>query len=579
MAKNILLVHPEFPTTYWSFAHALPFIGKKAILPPLGLMTVAALLPHDYTARLVDLNVQPLEPRDLEWADLVFLSGMLVQKPSFDQVVRRCREAGKPVVAGGPYPIAMHQEIEGVDHFVLDEAELTLPRFLRDLEEGRPQRLYRSAEKADLSLTPPPRFDLIDVAAYDSMPLQYSRGCPYECEFCDITEMFGRRQRTKSPAQFLGELEAVYGSGFRGPLFIVDDNFIGNRGKTRALLREVVAWQREHDHPFTMATEASIDLAQDEELLALMAEARFSMVFVGIETPDADTLAFTGKTQNLKQDVLASVRRIQARGLEVTGGFIVGFDTDRPDIFDRQVAFIQEAGIPIAMVGLLTALPNTQLSRRLAREGRLREHSGGNNTHSLRLNFTPRLPERLLIEGYKRVLAAVYSPRAYFRRCSTLLARLPARTRTTRHTDWQGIRALLRSLLLQSVSPYGLHYLRFLLEALRTRPAYFPEAVAFAIRGYHLFRITRSILQADEFTRRLDGIRELIQPRVEEALGAGTLSPASSLARGIRRHLRQAQASYGRLRREVQRQLTDSLADFSRTCAGWIRSLQLADVA
>jgi radical SAM superfamily enzyme YgiQ (UPF0313 family) len=575
MRKRVLLVHPEFPTTYWSFNHTLPFIGKKASLPPLGLMTVAAMLPEDYEARLVDLNIEPLERSDIEAADLVFISAMIVQKQSFDQVVRLCRELGKPVVAGGPYPISMHERIEGVDHFVLDEAELTLPRFLSDLEAGHPQPLYRDAEKADITTTPPPRFDLIDIKAYDSMPLQYSRGCPYSCEFCDIIEMFGRRQRTKTPAQFLREMEEVYRSGFRGPLFIVDDNFIGNRRKTKELLRAVVAWQREHGAPFTLATEASIDLAQDDELLDLMVEAGFNMVFVGIETPDEQTLAFTGKAQNLKAGLLASVCKIQARGIEVTGGFIIGFDTDRPDIFDRQISFVQEAGIPIAMVGLLNALPNTQLGRRLQKEGRLLHESTGNNTHTLRLNFVPRMPQGELIEGYKRVLATLYSPKMYFRRCSTLLRRLPARTQTSALVSWQGIKALLRSIRKQAFSTYGIHYLRLLFETMFKRPGYFPDAVAFAVKGYHLFRITEEILKADAFSRQLARTRESVQPRVAEILGVGKKSMAWNMERSILRLVRQAQGRYQGFSEEVQQHLAENLGDFVRACWSWIKTLQL----
>ena len=578
MSKRILLVHPEFPTTYWSFDHALPFVGKKASLPPLGLMTVAAMLPPAYEVRLVDLNVTALSPADVSWADLVFLSAMIVQKESFDEVTALCRQLGKPVVAGGPYPISMYGQIQGVDHFVLDEAELTLPRFLEDLEKGRPGRVYRDERKPDLTGTPVPRFDLIDVAAYDSMPLQYSRGCPYNCEFCDIIEMFGHVQRTKNPAQFLRELDAVWATGFRGGVFIVDDNFIGNRRKTRELLRAVVGWQKEHGHPFPLSTEASIDLAQDEELLDLMVEAGFVMVFVGIETPDEATLAFTQKTQNLKAGILASVLKIQARGIEVTGGFIVGFDTDTPDIYQRQIDFIQEAGIPIAMVGLLNAVPKTQLYKRLQAEGRLLADTTGNNTHTLRLNFVPRRPEAEVVEGYKRVLATLYSPENYFRRCATLLERLPRRSRSGRPVSWSGIRALLRSLVQQTFSPYGWHYLSLLAGAALHRPALFPDAVACAIKGHHLFMITEEILKADAFSRRLGDTRQNVQPQVAAALDAGEAVAAASLERRILRLLEQAQREYQRFGREAQSAVQEVLGEFVAACASWVRSLRLARV-
>jgi radical SAM superfamily enzyme YgiQ (UPF0313 family) len=483
------MVYPKIPTTYWSFDYALPFIGKKSSLPPLGLMTVAAMLPPNYIVRLIDLNVATLEREDIEESDIVFVSAMIVQKESFEEIVALCGECNRPVVAGGPYPISSYQEIEGVDFFVLDEAELTLPRFLDDLEAGHPQKLYQDPGKPDITRTPVPRFDLIDVGAYDSMPLQYSRGCPYNCEFCDIIEMFGRIQRTKTAEQFLRELDAVKGSGFRGSLFIVDDNFVGNHRKVKELLRSVVTWQKQHGFPFAFFTEASIDLAQDDELLDLMVEAGFSMVFVGIETPDEGTLAYTQKRQNLKSPILESVRKIQRRGIEVTGGFILGFDTDAPDIFDRQISFIQQAGIPIAMVGLLNALPNTQLGRRLEREGRLKRTTTGNNTHTLGMNFVPRMPESILIDGYKRVLSELYSPKRYFERSITLLRRLSPRTRAVRSTSWIEIRALLLSMLKQGFSSYSLQYWRYLLTALLTRPRLFSDAVALAIKGYHFFAI------------------------------------------------------------------------------------------
>jgi len=413
MKRRVLLVSPRIPMTYWSYKYALPFVKKKALLPPLGLLTVAAMLPEDYELRLVDMNVAELRREEVEWADMVFLSAMLVQQQSFDEVVVLCRECGKPVVAGGPYPISSFEKIEGVHHFVLDEAELTLPVFLRDLEQGKAKHIYRDERKPDLSLAPLPRFDLVDVTQYESMPLQFSRGCPFDCEFCDIIEMFGRKPRTKSPEQFLREVDHVYNTGFRGSLFIVDDNFVGNKNKVKELLRSLVSWQRKHRYPFTVSTEASITLARDEELLDLMVSAGFTMVFVGIETPDDKTLAMTHKTQNLREDVLSSVVRIQKKGIEVSGGFIVGFDGEEEDIFERQKTFIQKAGIPTAMVGLLMALPNTRLYRRLKREGRVLSDAGGNNTHDFALNFIPQMSREKLLGGYKWLLAEVFSPYNY----------------------------------------------------------------------------------------------------------------------------------------------------------------------
>jgi radical SAM superfamily enzyme YgiQ (UPF0313 family) len=575
MIQKILMVYPKIPTTYWSFDHALPFIGKKSSLPPLGLMTVAAMIPPKYEVRLIDLNVATLEPADIEAADIVFISAMIVQKQSFEEIVALCGECNRPVVAGGPYPSSLYREIEGVDVLVLDEAELTLPRFLADLEAGHPQKLYQDPGKPDITRTPVPRFDLIDVGVYDSMPLQYSRGCPYNCEFCDIIEMFGRVQRAKTSEQFLRELEAVKGSGFRGPLFIVDDNFVGNHRKVKELLRSIVTWQRIHGFPFAFFTEASVDLAQDDELLDLMVEAGFSMVFVGIETPDENTLAYTQKHQNLKSPILESVEKIQCRGIEVTGGFILGFDTDAPDIFDRQISFIQQAGIPVAMVGLLNALPNTQLWRRLEQEGRLQSNTTGNNTHTLGMNFVPRMPESTLIDGYKRVLSELYSPKRYFERCVTLLRRLSPGKRSSRHTSWIEIRALLLSLLKQGFSLYGLHYWLYLLSVLSTRPRLFPDAVALAIKGYHFFAITKEISAADKFSSRVREARHMLQPKVDEAIHNRKRRLAASMERSILRLLSRVKKKYRSFDTGIQVHLQQPFIEFTRRCQVWVTRLRL----
>lgn len=570
------MVYPKIPTTYWSFDHALPFVGKKSSLPPLGLMTVAAMLPPRYEVRLIDLNVSSLEREDIESADIVFVSAMIVQKQSFEQIVALCGECNRPVVAGGPYPISSYQEIEGVDFFVLDEAELTLPRFLADLEAGHPQKLYQDSGKPEITGTPAPRFDLIDVSAYDSMPLQYSRGCPYNCEFCDIIEMFGHVQRTKTTEQFLRELDAVKESGFRGSVFIVDDNFVGNHRKVKQMLRSIVSWQKRHGFPFAFFTEASIDLAHDDELLDLMVQAGFSMVFVGIETPDEATLAYTQKRQNLKSPILESVEKIQRRGIEVTGGFILGFDTDAPDIFDRQISFIQQAGIPVSMVGLLTALPNTQLWRRLEQEGRLKhKNTTGNNTHTLGMNFVPRMPESDLIDGYKRVLCELYSPKLYFQRCITLLGRLSPATKAVRSTSWVEIRALLLSLLKQGFSSYGLQYWRYLLAALLTRPRLFPDAVAFAIKGYHFFAITEEIYAADKFLARVSKARQLLQRKVDRIMHVRKRRLAVTTERTILRLMSRVQKKYGVFNAGIQAYLHQKLDQFNQLCQAWIAKLHL----
>lgn len=579
MKRRVLLVSPRIPTTYWSYKYALPFVKKKALLPPLGLLTVAALLPEDYELRLIDMNLADLRREEVEWADMVFLSAMLVQQQSFDEAVALCRECGTPVVAGGPYPISSFEKIEGVDHFVLDEAELTLPVFLRDLEQGQAKHIYRDERKPDLSLTPLPRFDLVDVTLYESMPLQFSRGCPFDCEFCDIIEMFGRKTRTKSPEQFLREVDHVYNTGFRGSLFIVDDNFVGNKNKVKELLRPLAGWQRNHRYPFSVSTEASITLAHDEELLDLMVSAGFTMVFIGIETPDAKTLVMTHKTQNLREDVLSSVVRIQEKGIEVSGGFIVGFDGEAEDIFERQKTFIQKAGIPTAMVGLLIALPNTRLYRRLEREGRILAETRGNNTHDFELNFIPQMPRQTLLRGYKWLLAQVFSPHNYFQRSLTLIRRFAEGKRDQSGGSGHALResiprpirsrdilALLRSLFRQSFSFYGYHYLRYLIQVLRVDISLFARAVTLAVRGHHHIRITREILKADAFTSMIHETLAALRREVEAVTSARSKVRREELEARIHVVLRPVRRAYRGLSRGVQTIVGEAFYDFERRC-------------
>ena len=505
LSCNVLLVYPEMPATYWSLRYVLPFIGKKALFPPLGLLTVAAMLPSDYDVRLLDMNVEPLTRAAVAWADLVFISAMIVQKASLERAIQLCNQMGKPVVAGGPYPTSCHEEIRGVAHFVLNEAEITLPPFLRDLAAGRAQPLYTSTEKPDLRLSPTPRYDLVQGQPYAQMALQFSRGCPHTCEFCDIIELFGRQPRTKTAPQLLRELEAIYRAGWRGSLFLVDDNFIGNRKEVKALLPRLIQWQQQHQFPFTLFTEASLDLAADDQVMDLMIAAGFDMVFIGIETPDAATLKAAGKQHNLRADMLTSIRKIQRKGMEVAGGFIVGFDGDPEDIFDRQVQFIQEAAIPTAMVGLLTALPRTRLHQRLAREGRLTPTaSGGNNTHDLHLSFVPRMDPRRLIDGYKRVLAEIYDPERYFERCLRLLRTMTHASPAPRRIGLMELRALVMSLCVQTFSSYGWAYWKFLVKGLLARPRMAAETLTMAVRGHHFFRITRNLLEVDRLKAALD---------------------------------------------------------------------------
>ena len=490
---NALLISPEFPDTFWSFKHALKFIRKKAALPPLGLLTFAALLPPDWTKRLVDTNVRPLRDSDLAWADVVCLGAMIAQQESARAIIARCRAAGKTIIAGGPLFTSAHEQFPGVDHFVLNEAEVTLPEFLRDFAAGCARPVYATTRYADLATTPVPLWELADLRCYGSLSLQFSRGCPFDCEFCDVTAKFGHRPRLKSAAQVTAELDCLYAAGWRGPVFFVDDNLIGNQRALKAeLLPALVAWQRRRRHGLPFYTEASINLADDPVLMRQMSEAGFDTVFIGIETPDAAALAECNKRQNQRRDLVEDVKRIQRAGLQVQGGFIVGFDSDVPSIFQRQVEFIQRSGIVTAMVGLLNALPDTKLHARLKREGRLTMPTTGNNVDGT-LNFLSRMPAAQLVEGYKSILRRIYAPHPYYQRVRTFL-REYRRPRITVAPDWRHALALAySSVRLGLLGSERFQYWRLLLWTIFHRPTQFHLAVSLAIYGHHFRKCCAAI--------------------------------------------------------------------------------------
>ncbi|HEY5957619.1 MAG TPA: radical SAM protein, partial [Polyangiaceae bacterium] len=386
-----LLVHPAFPKTYWGMEYARLLSRRAALLPPLGLLTVAALLPADWEVKLLDMSIEPLRDEDLNWADVVFVGAMQIQKGSFHEVIRRAHVLNKAVVVGGAYPTTEPDSVGDADSIVIGESEELIATLCSDLEQGRLQSRYRAKERPSVARSPVPRFDLLRVGAYQSIGVQFSRGCPFNCEFCDIIGVFGRVPRTKSPEQLMRELDAVHATGFHGMLFLVDDNFIGNKRAAKRMLPVLANWMRARRFPFDIYTEASINLAADDELVGLMVEAGFSSVFIGIETPSSEALAETHKIQNLKLDLTAAVEKLTGRGLEVMAGFIVGFDADDEGIFERQHQFIQAAPIPLAMVGLLSALPGSQLWDRLLKEGRLFAEWSGETFG--RTNFKTRLPE------------------------------------------------------------------------------------------------------------------------------------------------------------------------------------------
>jgi len=489
---NVLLLYPEFPDTFWGFKHALKFIRKKASLPPLGLLTVAAMLPTEWSKRLVDLNVRKLRTKDLSWADMVFLSGMIAQRDSAQRLIARCHTAGKTIVAGGPLFTLEHEQFPEVDHFVLNEAEVTLPEFLRDFERGAAQRIYDSTNFPDIRQTPSPLWELADVQRYASMSIQFSRGCPFDCEFCNITAMFGHRPRTKTTAQVVDELDGLHRAGWRGSVFFVDDNFIGNRrALKKQLLPALIQWQKgKPGTPFF--TEASINLADDEELMRLMIEAGFNRVFVGIETPEEAGLTECNKRQNQKRDLVADVKRIQRAGLEVQGGFIVGFDSDTPTIFARQIEFIQQSGIVTAMVGLLQAIPGTKLYQRLNAAGRLTGHTTGNNLDGT-TNFIPRMNRETLREGYRNLMGHLYAPGPYYQRIRTFLHEYQP-PRISGSLSWRYIMAFLHAnVRLGIIGRERFHYWGLLIWTFFRRPSQLSQAVTLSIYGHH-FRKTCRVL-------------------------------------------------------------------------------------
>lgn len=485
---KILLVYPEFPDTFWSFKHALPFIRKRASMPPLGLLTVAAMLPGDWELRLVDMNVSPLSDRDLDWADYAFVSAMIVQQDSAREVVTRCKTAGLRVVAGGPLFTTEHDAFPLVDHFVLNEAEVTLPQFLADLAQGRAQRIYTTTEFADIHRTPVPRWDLVDLRQYASLAVQFSRGCPFDCEFCNITAMLGHRPRVKSAAQILAEVELFYALGWRERVFFVDDNLIGNKRYLKEeLLPALIAWRKgKTGMPFN--TEASINLADDPELIRLMVAAGFDSVFIGIETPEESSLAECNKKQNQGRDLVADVKRIQRAGLEVQGGFILGFDNDTHTSFQRMIDFIQRSGIVTAMVGLLQALPATRLYERMQREGRLMGGATGNNVVAL-TNIIPQMNADALLNGYRAVLSHLYAPEHYTARIITFLREyhVPA---VEVPLGREYLLAFGRSIVRLGIAGQArAQYWKLLLWTLLRRPRLLPQAITLAIYGHHFRRV------------------------------------------------------------------------------------------
>ena len=489
---KMLLVYPKYPDTFWSFKYALKFISKKASLPPLGLLTMAAMFPKKWEKKLVDMAVSALPDEDIKWADYVFISAMSIQRESVEKVIAKCKRLGAKIVAGGPLFTTEYEDFEDVDHLVLNEAEVTLPSFLEDLKEGHPKHIYTSDQWPDIKKTPIPLWELVNMKKYASMCIQYSRGCSFNCEFCDVTLLFGHKMRIKTKDQISVELETLYSQGWRGGVFIVDDNFIGNKGKLKKeVLPIMIDWMEKRKYPFSLSTQASINLSDDEELMKMMVQAGFDSVFIGIETPDEESLAECGKIQNKNRDLISCIKKIQKFGLEVQGGFIVGFDSDPFSIFERLIAFIQKSGIVTAMVGLLNAPRGTKLYHRLVKEDRLLKNISGDNT-DLSINFIPKMNYGSLIEGYKKILRTIYSPKQYYERVLTLFRNFEPLQRKKSQFRLYHLGAFLKSIWFLGIRGKGrIYYWKLLFWTLFWRQQLFPLAITYSIYGFHFRKIFR----------------------------------------------------------------------------------------
>ena len=492
---KILLVYPKYPDTFWSFKHVLKFILKKATNPPLGLLTVAAMLPDEWDKKLTDMNVTTLSDKDLKWADFVFISAISIQKESVKEIIARCNKIGVKIVAGGPLFTTGYKEFEGVDHFVLNEAEITLPLFLEDLRNGCVKHIYTSDQWADIKKTVIPLWEIINMKKYATMNIQYSRGCPFNCDFCDITLLYGHKSRVKDKDQVMAELERLYSRGWRAGVFFVDDNFIGNRGNLKKeVLPAIAQWMEQRNHPFSFFTQASIDLSDDDEIMRLMVKAGFDTVFVGIETPNEASLTECTKFQNKNRDLIACVKKIQKFGLQVQGGFIVGFDSDPLSIFESQIKFIQQSGIVTAMVGLLNALRGTGLYHRLKKENRLLNDISGDNT-DCSINFTPKMNRDTLIEGYKKILSTIYSPDCYYERVRTFLKEYQPSQKSRSRFRFIYFVAFFKSILrLGIIGRERVPYWKLIFWSLFRRPRVFSLAITFTIYGFHFRKVFKEYM-------------------------------------------------------------------------------------
>lgn len=492
---RILMVYPEFPDTFWSFKHALKFINRKINNPPLGLMTVSSLLPVEWERKLVDINIHSLNNTDIDWCDMVFISAMDVQRKSVHQIVDQVKKRGKYIVAGGPLFTGAIDDFPTIDSFVLNEGELTVPLLLSDILAGNLlKKVYSSKDFADIKLSPLPDLSIINLNDYDTMSVQLSRGCPFNCEFCNVTALLGHVPRVKTSDQIVAELDQLYAAGWRRNVFFVDDNFIGNKRYIKAeILPALIKW-REDKHGFRYSTEASINMADDEELLKLMAQAGFVDIFIGIETPNEDSLIECNKKQNSSRDLIKSINIIQNHGMHVMAGFIVGFDHDSPGIFDQMINFIQDSGIVTAMVGLLQAPFGTELYRRLSSENRILKEMTGDNTDGT-TNIKTKLDPVTLRKGYFRIMSSIYSPKLLYPRIKTFLEQFQS-TRQIVSIRKNEVFAFLKTVFTMGFNlKEGRYYWNLIWWTMHNDVRKFPMAITLIIYGYHFRTITERNLK------------------------------------------------------------------------------------
>ena len=506
--KKALLIHPEFsPFGFWNYKDVCKLAGAKYPAAPLGMITLAALLPRDWDIKLIDMNTTELSDSDIDWSDLVFIGGMLAQQINILKLIDRVQARGKKVASGGPDPTSQPKIYQKADYLVLGEAEDTIIPFLYDLERGVERGVYVPREnKPDISASPLPRFDLLNFDDYLMIGIQFSRGCPFNCEFCDVIELYGRTPRTKAPEQIVKELDALYKLGYRGHVDFVDDNFIGHKVKAKEILRAVKEWCEVHNHPFFFSTEASINIADDDDLLGLMNDIDLRYLFVGIESTDEAVLKSSQKRQNLNRKLYDDLHKIYSYGMIVNASFIIGFDSEKSETARSIADCISYGKICMPMVGLLYALPNTQLTRRLTKENRLFENSSlldENNNHNVDqttsgLNFVTKRPRGEIISDYIYVLEKAYERKSYFNRCLKLgiALRTKRKYKPSFSKKLKAMRSLLKLTIILGIRPFTSYYFwRNILVILLTRPSSVEDVVSLMAMYIHFHKQTGYIIK------------------------------------------------------------------------------------